>query len=132
GAGGDLAAVAVTRRPAPPAADGAGDDQDRDRDDQPERGGEPVELPVRILDRELYGILLPGWFHSCLPPSLDGGDRHDDPLRELDEPARIAPRCHTTLRPSPGCPPPTLVAVTGVFSLRSSSAFARCSSGRLA
>ena len=43
------------------AADAGGDDQDRERDDQPEHRGQPVERSVRVLDRELRHATLNRW-----------------------------------------------------------------------
>jgi len=51
----------------PAAADRAKHDHDRDRGDDPERRRQPVEIPVRIFDRELHRVLIAT---CCIRPCL--------------------------------------------------------------
>jgi hypothetical protein len=51
-----LAAAPATRPVA--AANRGQHDHNRDRDDDPERRRQPVQVPIRIIDRELHWILV--------------------------------------------------------------------------
>src|SRR5439155_24034012 len=49
-----------------PPLDACGEDDDRDRDDDPERRCEAVEVAFGILDRILQRIVASGWLRACL------------------------------------------------------------------